>query len=181
MKKTIIVLTLGLLSSAAFAQDYWGYQIDVDIDVHYGEDAAQVADLYIQSRRPAAVLATGCGGAGTTPADRVSPLFDLPSGTTVELIADRSTVDSLVMHDLSGTSWSMDDLRGKVVLVNFWATWCSPCRYEIPDLIKIQDRYGDHVQVIGVSLDEGGADIVNAFADELQMNYPVVMDSPTAM
>ena len=126
----------------------------------------------------AAVLATGCGGAGTTPADRVSPLFDLPSGTTVELIADRSTVDSLVMHDLSGTSWSMDDLRGKVVLVNFWATWCSPCRYEIPDLIKIQDRYGDHVQVIGVSFDEGGADIVNAFADELQMNYPVVMATP---
>ena len=126
----------------------------------------------------AVVLATGCGGAGTTPGDAIAPLFDSPSGATIELIADRSPVEPLVMHDLSGTPWSMDELRGQVVLVNFWATWCGPCRIEIPDLVKIQDRYGDHVQVIGVSLDEGGPDVVRSFADELQMNYPVVMATP---
>jgi thiol-disulfide isomerase/thioredoxin len=82
------------------------------------------------------------------------------------------------MHDLSGTPWSMDELRGRVVLVNFWATWCGPCRHEIPDLVKIQDRYGEHVQVIGVSLDEGGTEVVSRFADELQMNYPIVMATP---
>ena len=126
----------------------------------------------------AVVLATGCGAAGTTPGDTIAPLFDFPSGATIELIADRSRVDPLVMHDLSGTPWSMDELRGRVILVNFWATWCGPCRLEIPDLVKIQDRYGDHVQVIGVSLDEGGPDVVTAFADELRMNYPVVMATP---
>lgn len=126
----------------------------------------------------AAVLAVGCGGAVTNPGDSIVPVFALPPGATVQLIADRSPVDPLVMHDLSGTPWSMDELRGQVVLVNFWATWCGPCRIEIPDLMKIQSRYGDHVQVIGVSLDEGGVDVVSSFADELQMNYPVVMATP---
>ena len=64
---------------------------------------------------------------------------------------------------------------GKVTLINFWATWCGPCRSEIPDLVELQDRYGDHLQIIGVSLDESGPETVQAFADEFNMNYPVVM------
>ena len=66
MRKAVILATICLLSSSTFAQDFWGHQIDVDIDVHYGEDAAQVADLYIQSRRPAA-------GAGLEPLDEPRP------------------------------------------------------------------------------------------------------------
>ena len=124
------------------------------------------------------LMAVGCGGAERPSGDGHPRIFDVPDGATVQLVADRAHVDPLVMRDLNGTDWSMDDLRGKVVLVNFWATWCGPCRYEIPDLMKLQDHYRDRLQIIGVSLDEGGVGIVSAYADELQMNYPVVMATP---
>ena len=123
-------------------------------------------------------LAAACGGATTPTADGPIRVFDVPEGASVKLVADRVVPDPLVMYDVNGTPWSMEELQGKVVLLNFWATWCGPCRLEIPDLIKIQDRYRDQVQIIGVSLDEGGPGIVTAFANELKMNYPVVMATP---
>ena len=65
--------------------------------------------------------------------------------------------------------------RGKVVVLNFWATWCGPCRMEIPDLIKLQDRYRDHLVVVGLSIDEGPVEAVKAFAAEQKINYPVAV------
>ena len=66
------------------------------------------------------------------------------------------------------------DFAGKVVLVNFWATWCPPCRKEIPSLIKIQDEYKDRgFSVIGISMDEGGRKLVSKFIKKLEVNYPV--------
>ena len=65
--------------------------------------------------------------------------------------------------------------KGKVVLLNFWATWCGPCRMEIPDLIKLQDRYRDQLVVVGLSIDEGPADGVKAFAAAEKINYPVAI------
>ncbi len=65
--------------------------------------------------------------------------------------------------------------RGKVVLLNFWATWCGPCRMEIPDLIKLQDRYRDNLVIIGLSIDEGPVDAVKAFAAAEKINYPVAV------
>ena len=73
---------------------------------------------------------------------------------------------------------SLDSLRGKVTIVNFWATWCPPCRAEIPDLIALQDKYRDHLQVIGISEDEDGAAVVRKYVADHHMNYPVAMMSP---
>jgi cytochrome c biogenesis protein CcmG/thiol:disulfide interchange protein DsbE len=67
-------------------------------------------------------------------------------------------------------------LRGQVVLVNFWATWCPPCRKEIPFLIKMQDKYRDHgFTVLGISMDEGGRKMVGKFLEKLGVNYPVII------
>jgi peroxiredoxin len=73
---------------------------------------------------------------------------------------------------------SSRDWKGKVVLVNFWATWCPPCLAEIPDLIALQDKYRDEVVVIGVSEDEGSIDAVKRFAEDRKINYPIVMATP---
>ena len=119
----------------------------------------------------------GCGqpaGNGDEPV----PIFDAPATMTLQFVREPVVVEDIVMEDVDGAVFSMDDLRGRVTLVNYWATWCGPCRQEIPDLIRLQDRYGDHLQVIGVSTDEGDVEHVRAFAEEFAMNYPVVMATP---
>jgi thiol-disulfide isomerase/thioredoxin len=80
--------------------------------------------------------------------------------------------------DLDGRPVTSSSMRGKVVLINFWATWCPPCRAEIPDLIALQDKYRDQIQIIGVSEDEAPPEIVKRFAAEHKMNYPIVMTTP---
>ena len=82
------------------------------------------------------------------------------------------------MRDLDGRSITSASLRGKVALINFWATWCGPCRAEIPDLVALQDKYRDQLQVIGISEDEAGPDIVRRFAASHNVNYPIVMLTP---
>ena len=96
----------------------------------------------------------------------------------IQLVADPSPLPALSMQDLAGRTITTDNLRSKVTLVNFWATWCGPCREEIPDLIKLQARYPDHLQVIGVSADEGPVEVVEDFATKFGINYPIVMLTP---
>jgi thiol-disulfide isomerase/thioredoxin len=79
---------------------------------------------------------------------------------------------------LDGREINMASLRGKVVIVNFWATWCGPCRAEIPDLVALQEKYKDTLQVIGISEDEAGVDVVKRFAAEHGVTYPIVMMTP---
>jgi thiol-disulfide isomerase/thioredoxin len=62
--------------------------------------------------------------------------------------------------------------------VNFWATWCPPCRAEIPDLVALQEKYKDRLQIIGVSADEASVDEVKRFVAEHHINYPIVMSTP---
>ena len=64
------------------------------------------------------------------------------------------------------------------MLVNFWATWCAPCRAESPDLVALQDKYRDHLLVVGISEDEGPVDKVRSFTAERKVNYPIVMTTP---
>ena len=97
---------------------------------------------------------------------------------TVKFFKDPVSLPELSLKTLDGRTLTNKDLVGKVVLVNFWATWCPPCRAEIPDLIKLQEQYKDKLIIIGVSSDEGPTELVSKFAEEYRMNYPIVMETP---
>jgi len=78
------------------------------------------------------------------------------------------------VHDLRGQTRSLDQWRGRVLVVNLWATWCAPCREEIPVLVKLQDRHGPGgLQIVGVAIDR--RDKVRAFAREFGINYPILL------
>jgi len=79
------------------------------------------------------------------------------------------------VKDFDGATLTPQSLEGKVVLLNFWATWCGPCRAEIPMLVALQDRYRDHLVVVGLSIDEGPPDAVRQFARQHGVNYPIVI------
>jgi len=78
------------------------------------------------------------------------------------------------LTDLEGQKVTMSDYEGKIIILDFWATWCGPCKMEIPSFIKLQEDYKDDVVVLGVSLDQGGPRTVVPFAREMKINYPVV-------
>ena len=99
-------------------------------------------------------------------------------GGTITLLKERKAIDPITLRTIDGKDLALASLHGKVVIVNFWATWCPPCREEIPDLIALQTKYKDQLQIIGVSQDEAPASMVAQFAAEHAMNYPVVMDTP---
>jgi thiol-disulfide isomerase/thioredoxin len=98
------------------------------------------------------------------------------SRPTIKFVKNPVAVPDLTLKTLDGRTLNSRDWKGKVTLVNFWATWCPPCREEIPDLIKLQDRYKDHLQIIGVSSDEGSTSDVAKFVADHRMNYPIVME-----
>ena len=86
-------------------------------------------------------------------------------------------VGDVTMTDVDGRTISTASLKGKVIIVNFWATWCPPCRAEIPDLIALQDKYKDQLQIIGISDDDDPPAVVKKWADAHKMNYPIVMST----
>ena len=87
---------------------------------------------------------------------------------------DGSTLMSLALPDADGRPQSLSQWNGKVLVVNFWATWCEPCREEMPRFIKLQDRYGNEgLQFVGIAIDQ--ADKVKQFASDIHLNYPALL------
>ena len=83
---------------------------------------------------------------------------------------------ALTLRTLQGRKFNLRQYRGKVVLLNFWATWCPPCRAEMPDLIKMQREYGSKgLQVIGITYPPQEAAEVRQFIRKLKVNYPIAL------
>lgn len=94
----------------------------------------------------------------------------------VRFASNPQPMPAFLVNDIDGVPVSTAAWKGKVVLLNFWATWCPPCRAEVPMLVDLAARYKDRVQIVGVSLDDGPEE-VKAFVKDQGINYPVVMAS----
>jgi len=91
----------------------------------------------------------------------------------------RAMAPDFTLSDSSGRSIKLSDFRGKVVLLNFWATWCIPCSAEVPMFVEFQEAYGDRgVQVVGISVDDDGWKTVKPFIEARHVNYPVMISNP---
>src|SRR6185369_2903876 len=136
---------------------------------------ALVAAVWMVAR-PSSVPSIPAGSAVESPAPPAASSH--AEKIALQFYRNPAPVADVTMKDVDGRTISTASLKGKVVIVNFWATWCPPCRAEIPDLIKLQDKYKDKLVVLGISEDEIPADEVKAFVVAQKMNYPVVMTRP---
>ncbi len=94
-----------------------------------------------------------------------------------EGVYEGETPPDFVLKDLKGEEVSLKRFRGKIVLLNFWATWCPPCRKEIPSMIKLYKRYNDKgLEIIGVNLDRMDKSGVEKFSSEYNITFPILLD-----
>jgi peroxiredoxin len=107
---------------------------------------------------------TACSGSHTVRAD------------SVKAPQERKTAPDFALKDINGKTVRLSDFRGKTVMIDFWATWCGPCRMEIPWFVDFERKYKDKgFAVIGVAMDDEGWKVVKPFVDEMKMNYRVVI------
>jgi thiol-disulfide isomerase/thioredoxin len=81
---------------------------------------------------------------------------------------------NFTLKDMNGVDVNLESFKGRVILLNFWATWCGPCKLEIPDLVELQHDYGDDLVVLGFSVDDT-VEQLRPYASEYKMNYPVLV------
>jgi thiol-disulfide isomerase/thioredoxin len=93
----------------------------------------------------------------------------------IRFASNPQVLPPFLVNDLDGNVVSTAAFHGKVVLLNFWATWCPPCRQEIPELIDLANRYKDTLQVVGISMDDASPEEVKQFAVQVGINYPIIM------
>jgi peroxiredoxin len=88
----------------------------------------------------------------------------------------RKALSSFQLRAVRGSSWALEEQRGSVVLLNFWATWCPPCRRETPDLVTLSETYGPRgLHVAGISMDDEPASVVPEFIDQYHVPYPMLV------
>ena len=101
-----------------------------------------------------------------------------PASGEVKLKAEhtRNEAAEFALEDANGQTLKLSDLRGKVVLLNFWATWCGPCKIEIPWFVEMEREFKDQgFAVVGVSMDEDGWKVVKPFMQDMKVNYRMVL------
>ena len=118
---------------------------------------------------------TGCsssvesGGSQTAGAENAAPAkkkSDYPPIATAVAESD--------IKNLDGTTFKVADKKGKVILLNLWATWCGPCRSEMPALVRMQDKHRDAgLEIVGLNTDDETLEEINAFVDEMKLNYTI--------
>jgi thiol-disulfide isomerase/thioredoxin len=98
------------------------------------------------------------------------------SGPAPPPITKSGPAPDFTLQSLDGNSMRLSDLRGKAVLLNFWATWCSPCKIEMPWFIELQKQYGAQgLQIVGVAMDDSSKEDIAKFAKDMGVNYPVLL------
>ncbi len=125
--------------------------------------------------RSAAVLflALALGCARKEPAQQTGVGTEAPAGEAGTL---GSAAPAFSLPDLDGKTVSLADFKGKVIILDFWATWCPPCRAEVPDFVRLQSKYRDKgLAVVGLSMDAGGVKDVRPFAEEFNVNYTMLI------
>lgn len=89
---------------------------------------------------------------------------------------------NLSLKKTDGTIWNLEDERGNVVVLNFWATWCAPCREEIPALVALNRKYKtEKVSLVGVAVDSENTEAIDSFIREFRLDYPIVLAVPGSL
>jgi peroxiredoxin len=100
-------------------------------------------------------------------------------GATRADVEDKVAPD-FTLQSIDGKTVRLSDFRGKAVLLNFWATYCAPCRIEMPWFVELQKQYAaEGLQVVGVAMDDARPDDIEKFANELGVNYPILVGQET--
>ena len=125
----------------------------------------------------AVILAVGVvyfsrSGASNSASAQELPAENAAMGTP----SDGKMAPNFTLTSTDGKTIKLSDYRGKVVVLDFWATWCPPCKAEIPDFIKLYSQYkGDGFQMLGISVDQGGLSVVKPFMKAYGINYPIML------
>ena len=114
---------------------------------------------------------------------RSDPAMDSEGEETGAVDSSREPIPQTSFEDLDGSPVSFAQHRGRVLIVNFWGTWCVPCREELPELVDLHGRFsGRGVDIIGIAVDSGSADAIRGFADQFGVNYAIwTADTATVM
>ncbi|HWY67874.1 MAG TPA: TlpA disulfide reductase family protein [Terriglobales bacterium] len=105
---------------------------------------------------------------------KVSPMIGNPEPISSAEAKGKQAPD-FTLQDLQGKQVKLSDFRGKAVLLNFWATFCGPCKVEMPWLVELQKQYGPQgFEIVGVALDDSGKDKIEKFAKEMGVNYTIL-------
>jgi thiol-disulfide isomerase/thioredoxin len=112
----------------------------------------------------------------------IEPHVDEPGGAAADYPGEPEDAQAVgkpakldfTLKDMHGVDVHLESFKGKVILLNFWATWCGPCRAEIPSLVELQQQYKDDLVVLGLSVDDTAEKLL-PYAAEFKMNYPVLV------
>ena len=97
--------------------------------------------------------------------------------STKEDRSDEIKAPDFKLATIGGEEFHLSDYEGKVVLLNFWGTWCPPCRKEIPDLVNLQTKYNKNgLEIVGITLNSGSAEEIQKFAEQKKINYTILTD-----
>jgi cytochrome c biogenesis protein CcmG/thiol:disulfide interchange protein DsbE len=123
---------------------------------------------------PILLLVTACG----TPNERASNNAKAQTASTEDSSQQEfKEAPDFTLETMEGSTFTLSDYRDNVVVLNFWATWCAPCRKEIPDFMELhKEMKDDGVIFAGVSLDEEGWEKVRPYANDMGINYPIMVD-----